>query len=98
VRSQIADLKGPVELVTETVEYEPPTRTETVGVIKGRHPVRTTRSLTPIAGGTRVRVEVEYRVPVRAPLVDRLYERRWKVMGQEALDETLTRWASTFAR
>ena len=87
MRSQIADLKGPVELVTETVEYEPPTRTETVGVIKGRHPVRTTRSLTPIAGGTRVRVEVEYRVPVRAPLVDRLYERRWKVMGQEALDE-----------
>jgi hypothetical protein len=88
--------KGKVELVSEALEYAPPTRTVSRGMIKGRHPVTTRRMLSEVDGGTLARIEIEYRVPVRLPIIDRLYERRWVRAGQIALDGTLLRWKASF--
>lgn len=96
MRMDVDDEKGTHELVGESVEYQPPVRTVTRSLIRGRYPVVTARTLTTTEGGTRVTLEASYSVPVRFPWVDRLYERRWKALGQKALDKTLARWASTY--
>jgi uncharacterized protein YndB with AHSA1/START domain len=96
VRMLVDDPKGMLELVGETVEYAPPTHTVSRGMIKGRHPVTTRRMLSEVDGGTLLRIELEYRVPVRLPLVGRLYERRWRRLGQITLDGTLLRWKASF--
>jgi uncharacterized protein YndB with AHSA1/START domain len=96
VRMLVDDPKGKIEMVGETVEYEPPTRTVSRSMIKHRHPVIARRTLSAVEGGTRVLIELEYRVPVRIPLIDRLYERRWRTLGQVALDATLRRLAASF--
>jgi uncharacterized protein YndB with AHSA1/START domain len=95
-RLLVDDPKGKIELVSEALEYQPPTRTVSRGMIKGRHPVTTVRTLSAIDGGTCLRVELEFRVPVRLPLIDRLYERRWRRLSQLTLDDTLRRWAASF--
>jgi hypothetical protein len=95
-RMLVDDPKGRIELVTEAVEYEPPTRTVTRGMIKGRHPVITRRALSATPEGTCVQVDVAFRVPVPLPLIDRLYDRRWRRLSQVALDGMLRRWAASF--
>jgi uncharacterized protein YndB with AHSA1/START domain len=97
-RALVDDPKGKVELVSETVEYEPPARTVSRSMIKGRHPITTRRTLSATHGGTSLRVELEFRVPVRLPLIDRLYERRWRRLNQLTLDGTLRRWAASFPK
>lgn len=97
-RALVDDPAGRMELVSEAVEYEPPVRVVSRALIKGRHPVTTARALTPIDAGTRLRVEQTYRVPVLLPLADNLYERRWRALGQQALDDTLSTVASSFSR
>ena len=98
IRMLVDDPKGKFEVVNEAVEYEPPIRSVSRGTIKGRHPVTTCRTLAAVDGGTRLRVDLEYRVPVRLPLVDRLYEPRWRRLGQLTLDGTLRLWAASFPR
>jgi hypothetical protein len=97
-RMLVDDSKGSTELMSESVEYAPPTRVVSRSMIRGRHPVTTVKTLSAIEGGTRVRVELHYRVPVSLPLVDKLYERRWQRIGQSALDSMLQRWAASFAQ
>jgi uncharacterized protein YndB with AHSA1/START domain len=96
VRMLVDDPKGKIEMIGEAVEYEPPTRSVSRGLIKDGHPVTTRRLLFAIDGGTSVRVELEFRVPIRLPFIDKLYERRWRRLTQLALDGTLRRMPASF--